>query len=105
MNLFVCSTAYQLMNAIYLAKSEDEKSDIIFIKRGMEEICDIHKLKKERLFRNIYCWYTLTDKVSNDDIKDSKSKIICNLKKIYIYSNLKKIYKSLPNKDQIYETI
>lgn len=105
MNLFVCSTAYQLMNAVYLAKSKDEKSDIIFIKRGMEKICDIYKLKKEKLFRNIYCWYTLTDKVSDDNVADSKSKIIYNLKKLYIYNNLKKIYKTLPNYDQIYETI
>lgn len=105
MNLFVCSTAYQLMNAVYLAKSKDEKSDIIFIKRGMEKICDICKLKKEKLFRNIYCWYTLTDKVSDNNVADSKSKIIYNLKKLYIYNNLKKIYKTLPNYDQIYETI
>ncbi len=105
MNLFVCSTAYQLMNAIYLAIKEEKKSDIIFTKSGMDEICDIDKLVKENIFRNVYRWYAIADKVSDDNVADNKSKAIRFLNKIYICSNLKKIYKSLPNKDSIYETI
>ncbi|MCR4861349.1 MAG: alpha-2,8-polysialyltransferase family protein [Ruminococcus sp.] len=104
MELFVCSSAYQLLNAINIVNTYRIEADLILIRKEMETICDVDVLLKSNFFRKIYKWYDLAEKLS-DQTNSSVEYFLDKLKKAHIYVNKKNIYKSLPNGKAKYDVI
>ncbi len=105
MDLFVCATAYQLVNAIAIVKQENSEADIVFTHSNMSSVCDADALRSLGIFRNIYCWYELTDAVTENGIKTGSDGFAGKLKKLFAYSARKAVYRSIPNRDETYDRV
>ena len=105
MNLFVCSTAYQLLNAISIAIQDKEPSDLIIIRESVMRTCDIDYLKSMRCFSNIYAWTALLERVTDEQVHDKKDARIRGMYILETVLRKKKIWKTLPNLAKCYTTV
>ena len=69
MNLFICGTSYQLLNAISIIISTKEKADLVIIRKSIVESCNINYLQSLGYFSNIYVWTELFEKVSFEHVR------------------------------------
>lgn len=105
MDLFVCATAYQLLNAIAITKQEKIIADVIITHSNMDVICNLDHLSRQKIFNYVYLWYDLTDSVTKGGVKDKSDNLKLKLKKAGAYFQKRKNYNSLPNSSIIYERI
>lgn len=104
MDLYTCSTAYQLMNAIILASQRQEKADIIFTSKALVHHCDMELLKQKEIFRKIYVWDEISRRFSCF-ARNRVQYMVNLLKKATIYFRPKVMYKSIPNRTVIYQHV
>lgn len=105
MNLFVCSTAYQLLNAISIAIQDEEPSDLIIIRESVMRTCDIDYLKSMRCFSDVYAWTELLERVTDEQVHDKKDALIRGAHILETIIQKKKIWKTLPNLNKRYSTV
>ncbi len=104
MDLYTCSTPYQLMNAVILASQRQVKADVILTNNNLVQICNIEALEKKKIFHQIYAWDEISDKFSN--FSHSRSQYVLSLlKKISIYFRTKKLCDNIPNRDMVYRNV
>ena len=103
MVLFVCSTAYQLLNAIQISRMLDEESDLIFTTKQLN--VNKEELVRRGFFRNVYYWDELLDTFILSKCKTRRERISRSVRKVFRYVQLKKVYESLPNKNQQYRVV
>lgn len=104
-NLFVCSTPYQLLNAISIAISCKSESDIIFTSPEVVESIDIGLLKESKVFHECYIWNDLSRKIGDRNISSRIDSINNSIKKVIYYSRISKNINTLPNKIEQYNNI
>lgn len=104
MTLFVCSSIYQLMNAVLIRlDSNSETADIVFIK-SLEHIIDVKKLRELHVFREIYIWKGNVEKLQQE--AGSHSDYVKHMfSKIPLYAFPQKLARDLPNRDENYKHI
>lgn len=102
MNLFICGTSYQLLNAISIVINTKEKADLIITRQSIAESCDMKYLSSLGYFLNIYIWTELFEKISTEHVR-SKKDVIFRI--LYIAQSIvgrNKMWNSLPNKNKNY---
>ena len=105
MELFVCSSNYQLLNAIMIIREYRIDADLIVTRESIWSECKLDILSEEKIFHHIYKWTFLLETLADDKIKKPSDKIKIQTKKIITYLNKKRIWNSLPNKDNQYTRI
>lgn len=104
MILFVCSSIYQLMNALLIAlENEEIIADIILFKLSSDTI-DIKKLKQTHIFRDVYYWegqIATLFKEASSRVTYIKQKFI----KIPMYLSPKQLMTTIPNNNKNYSHI
>ncbi len=105
MELFVCSSNYQLLNAIIIVKENKIDADLIIMRESIWNDCNLDILITEGIFKEIYKWTDLLENLSDEKIKKNIHRICVQIKKIITYINKQKIWKSLPNKQKQYDKI
>lgn len=105
MELFVCSSNYQLLNAIMIIKEYKIEADLIVTRESIWSGCKLDILAQEGIFKHIYKWTGLLEKLADEKIKKPLDKIEIQIKKIITYLDKKKIWNSLPNKEKQYTRI
>ena len=105
MNLFICGTSYQLLNAISIIISTKEKADLVIIRKSIVESCNINYLQSLVYFPNIYVWTELFEKVSFEHVRNKKDIVVWIMRIAQSMVNKKKIWKSLPNRDKNYRFV
>ena len=105
MELFVCSSNYQLLNAIMIITEYQIEADLIIIRESIWSGCKLDILIRERIFKQIYKWTNLFENIADERIKNLSDKIKIQFKKAVSYIDKKKIWDSLPNKNQKYTKI
>ncbi len=103
LDLFICSSAYQLLNAISIVKNEKIEADVLFLKGNMNEVCNFNLMKELKFFNAVYSTNILNEV---DEIYESKNNIVTlTIKKFIYYLNINKICNKLPNNNQIYSKV
>ena len=105
MELFICATAYQLLNALIITTQERLNADLMITHRNMSRICDVNELKSSGVFRKVYSWYELTDSVTRNGVKSEADDLHGKLNKLVLYMRKKAIYESLPNREEEYNRV
>lgn len=105
MELFVCSSNYQLLNAIMIIKKYNIEADLIIIRESIWSECNLDILNQAKIFKEIYRWTDLLENLTDERIKKPSDKIKVQIKKMIIYLGKKKIWNSLPNKDKQYTKV
>lgn len=105
MELFICSSNYQLLNTIMIVHTYKVKADLIILRKSVYKNCDIDFLQNTGLFREIYCWSELLEKLTDEKIRKPSDKVIIQLYKLFSYLNKNRIWNSLPNKNETYKKI
>ena len=105
MDLFICSTAYQLYNAICVANKMKTKPDLIVIRYSIIENCNLQNLMECNIFSNIFIWTELFDKVTDANVQNRIDKYKRYGKLLLSIIQKRKILGTLPNKSKIYERI
>lgn len=103
MVLFVCSTAYQLLNALQISQMLNEEADLIFTTKHLQ--IDTDELIQRGFFRKVYYWDELLDTFILSKCKTRRERIIRGVKKVFRYAQIKKVYETLPNRDQQYRVV
>lgn len=105
MDLFVCGTTYQLLNAITICIQSDIKADILVYNPGLENSCNLDALRDLDIFQNIYKFYSFYRAITDETVKDNRSFYANRLKKIINYTFAKKYFSDLPNRSEKYDKI
>lgn len=105
MDLFVCSSNYQLLNAIMIIKENRINAHLLIIRESIWSGCDLNVLTRDGFFKEIYKWTALLEHLTDEKIKNLSDKIKIQGKKFFIYLNKRAIWRSLPNKDNRYEKV
>lgn len=105
MNLIIVSSAYQLLNAILIAKKSKRDFELMLIRRNLVDSCDIDVLKDLNFFKKVYIWGNLQDSISDEKVKTRKDKLKRYQHLTKAILNKKKILAKLPNKEIMYEVI
>ena len=105
MELFVCSSNYQLLNAIMIIREYKIEADLIVTRESIWSDCKLDILTQEKIFKQIYKWTVLLETLGDEKIKKPSDRIKIQIKKIITYLNKKKIWNSLPNKNKQYTRI
>lgn len=105
MELFVCSSNYQLLNAIMVINQYGIEADILIIRESIWIDCNLEVLKENGIVRNVYRWTVLLEMLGDEKIKNPVDKIKIQALKIYTYMNKWKIWDTLPNKNKKYKII
>lgn len=104
MDLYTCSTAYQLMNAVILASQRQEKADVMFTSQSLANHCNMELLRKKGIFHRIYVWDKISSRFSC--FSHSRMQYVGNLfKKACIYFRPKAMYKTMPNREMSYQRL
>lgn len=104
-NLFVCSSAYQLLNAICIACTSEMDSDLIIIRESLVASCNMDELKNSGIFSNIYIWSELQEYMTNEKVQDFRDAIFYNLRRLKCMISVQKIWKYIPNRLKKYNYI
>lgn len=105
MELFICSSNYQLLNAIMIVREYKLTADILITRESIWRECNVDVLHKNRIFMNIYKWTFLLEELGDENVKNIYDKIKIQLKKFITYLNKRKIGDSIPNKDKRYSIV
>ena len=105
MELFVCSSNYQLLNAIMIVKENKIDAVLMITRESIWSGCDLNVLVSEGIFKETYKWTVLLEYVSDEKIKKTSDKIKIQTKKLLFYLNKHAIWKSLPNKYKRYDKV
>lgn len=105
MDLFVCSSHYQLLNAIMIVKEYDIEADLIIIRESVAENCDLERLRDKCVFKSIFVWKDIFEMLTDEKIKSAIDKVCVRFRKIKTYIHLSKVWDSLPNKKQVYKKV
>lgn len=104
MDLYLCSTPYQLMNAMLIAADRNLSADLLIINMRLKNICDLKAIEASNVFCNVYIWDEITNRIetfSNSTIHYIKNTI----NKVGVYFRPKKLCRSIPNADKVYKMI
>lgn len=105
MDLFVCSSNYQLLNAIMVVKEYGIDADILVTRDSIWNECNLEVLTNAGIFQRAYKWTVLLEMLADEKIKKPIDKVKIQVKKIQLYSNKWKIWETLPNKEKKYQKI
>ena len=83
--LFVCSSNYQLLNAIIIVKENKIDADLIIMRESIWNDCNLDILISEGIFKEIYKWTDLLENLSDEKIKKNIHRICVQIKKIFTY--------------------
>lgn len=105
MDLFVCSSNYQLLNAIMIVKNYNLEADLMITRESIWDGCNLEVLIREGVFKRVYKWTLLLEKLVDEKIYAPRDKVRLQIKKIITYLNKKGIWESLPNKQEQYKVV
>ena len=105
MELFVCSSNYQLLNAIMIVQRNNIVAEILITRESLWYGCDLSVLTQKGIFKETYKWTVLLERLADEKIKKPSDKIKILTKKLITYLNKHAIWESLPNKDKRYEVV
>lgn len=105
MELFVCSTNYQLLNAILIVREYKLEADLLVTREAIWSGCNLDILITEKVFKNIYKWTYLAERLSDDRINSFTDRWIIQTKKALSYTNKRKIWNSIPNRRVLYSKV
>ena len=105
MDLFVCQTAYQLLNAISIVKMRKIEADVLLFDRRLSNACDITELRKASIFHNVFEYYDFLDSVSDVYSTSFVKKVVNTFKKIKIYPKSLEFIQKTPNANIEYNRI
>ena len=105
MDLFVCGTAYQLLNLLSISAGRHEQADLIITDPSMRQICKAAKIRQQCNISRVYVWDTLAGRVTYRNINHPVEHYLNNVKKALLYSQIRGIYRSLPNQAGCYDRI
>lgn len=104
MELFVCSSHYQLLNAIMIVREYNLTADILVTRESIWRECNLDVLC-HNVFIDIYKWTSLLEKLGDENINGTYDRVRIQIKKIITYLDRKKIWNSIPNKDKQYSIV
>ncbi len=105
MDLFVCSTAYQLYNAICIVTNSKRNAELMIVRDSLIDNCKFDTLIKTGFFSSVYIWTELMKKVTDGNVKKRRDKIKRYRKIFEAIIVRKQIWNSLPNKGMHYNQI
>lgn len=105
MDLFVCSSHYQLLNAISIVNEYNIEADLMIISDSIANNCKLEVLYEEHVFQSIFIWTDIYEMLTDEKIKTTMDKVCMYMKKINVYARLRKIWDTIPNKDKTYEKV
>lgn len=104
-NLFVCSSAYQLLNAICITHNYKMQSDLIITRQSLVDCLDIDAIKDSGIFKNVYGWTKLHEYITDEKVSDWRDTILYNFRRLKCMINFSKIQKELPNIEEKYNYV
>lgn len=81
------------------------EADLIVLRDSLYYECDLDILSQKGLFRRIYKWTALLESLVDEKVKNPLGKVKTQLNKTITYLNKKKIWESLPNKEEQYTKV
>ena len=105
MDLFVCSSNYQLLNAISIILENQIDADLMITRESIWSDCRLNVLVDKSIFKNVYRWTGLFEQLADENVKRRSDKYFNQIKKILTYLNKRAIWDSIPNKGKQYTKV
>ena len=105
MDLFVCSSHYQLLNAIMIVNEYNIEADLMIISDSIANNCNLEVLCDEHIVQSVFIWTDVYEMLTDEKIKTTIDKVRMHIKKVNTYVQLRKIWDTMPNKDKTYEKV